>query len=124
MDLNLEKQAELDIARALGRRIRQLRQSRPEKLTQEDLAERADISVSFLSMIERGERAPHIETLIRVAAALDVSVSELFLFAEAQEEPKAIDPMLKPLAEFVRTHSLTRRDVDRLLGVARAMFKV
>ena len=113
----------MDITKSLGQRLRHLRQSRPEKLTQEDLAERADISVSFLSMIERGERAPHIETLIRLAAALDVSISELFLFAESAEEPKVLDPMLKPLAEFVHGHALTRRDVERLIGVAKAMFK-
>ncbi|HCF59023.1 MAG TPA: XRE family transcriptional regulator [Myxococcales bacterium] len=114
------RQDGLDITKALGRRIRQLRQSRTERITQEGLAERAEISVSFLSMIERGERAPHIDTLARLARALEVSISELFLFAE--DEPESLDPMLKPLAEFVRTQSLTRRDVDRLLGVARAMF--
>lgn len=113
----------MEITKALGQRIRQLRQARPDKLTQEALAEQADISVSFLSMIERGERAPHLETLIRIAGALDVSISELFLFAESRQEPQALDPMLKPLAEFVRTRSLTRRDVERLLGVAKAMFK-
>ena len=113
----------MDIAKSLGQRIRHIRQSRPDKLTQEDLAERSEISVSFLSMIERGERAPHIETLIRIASALEVTVSELFLFAESAEEPKVLDPMLKPLAEFVRSHGLTRRDVERLIGVARAMFK-
>jgi transcriptional regulator with XRE-family HTH domain len=111
----------LDITKELGRRIRQLRQSRPQKLTQEDLAERADISVSFLSMIERGERAPHIETLVKIAHALDVSMSDLFLFPS--EEPTSLDPMLKPIAEFARAHSLTRRDIERLLGVARAIFK-
>ena len=123
MDINFERQMAVEIAKALGKRIRQLRQSRPGKLTQEDLAERADISVSFLSMIERGERAPHIETLIRVATALDVSISELFMFAQGNEDPKVLDPMLKPLAEFVRSRSLTRRDIEKLLGVAKAMFK-
>ncbi len=47
-------------------------------MTQEALAERADISVSFLSMIERGERAPHLQTLAHIASALDVELSELF----------------------------------------------
>jgi transcriptional regulator with XRE-family HTH domain len=117
----IERSAGLDIIRELGKRIRQLRLARAQKLTQEDLAERADISVSFLSMIERGERAPHIETLAKLAHALEITVGELFLFAE--DEPKALDPMLKPLAEFARSHSLTRRDVDKLLGVAKAMFK-
>lgn len=123
MTLFFERQARLDITKALGKRIRQLRQSQLDKLTQEDLAEQADISVSFLSMIERGERAPHIETLIRLAGALDVSISELFLCAESEQEPQALDPMLKPIAEFVRSRALTRRDIDRLLGVAKAMFK-
>ena len=124
MEFFTERQTALDIAKALGKRIRQLRQARSPKLTQEDLAERADISVSFLSMIERGERAPHIETLLRVAAALQVSISELFLFEdEAAASPRALDPALKPIAEFVKSRSLTRGDVERLLGVARAMFK-
>jgi transcriptional regulator with XRE-family HTH domain len=124
MELFLNKQAGLDIAKALGRRIRQLRQGRSEKLTQEDLAERADISVSFLSMIERGERAPHLETLLRIAGALQVAVGELFQFeGEAAAGARAPDAALKPIAEFVRSRGLSRRDVERLLGVARAMFK-
>jgi transcriptional regulator with XRE-family HTH domain len=110
-----------DIIRSLGSRIRLLRQSRSERITQEELAERADISVSFLSMIERGERAPHIDTLAKLARGLGVTVSELFLFPD--DEPKSLDPMLKPLAEFARVNSLTRRDIERLLGVARAMFE-
>lgn len=120
-DIN-EKEADVDVSKALGTRIRKLRQSGAKKLTQEDLAEQADISVSFLSMIERGERAPHIGTLLRIAAALGVSIGELFLFAN-KEEPQLLDPMLRPLAEFVRNSSLTRRDMERLLDVAKAMFQ-
>lgn len=104
----------------LGQRIRSLRQSAHRRLTQEELASRAGISVSFLSMIERGERAPHIETLCRVCSALGISIGELFWFAE--EHSAQGEELVKPLAEFVRTHRLTRRDVERLLGVARAMF--
>jgi transcriptional regulator with XRE-family HTH domain len=59
-------------------------------MTQEDLAEKADISVSFLSMIERGERAPHIETLASIAGALEVELAELFLAArEAGKRKRA-----------------------------------
>lgn len=69
----------MDVVRQLGQRIRELRTlRRTGRVTQEDLAERADISVSFLSMIERGERAPHIETLARIAEALEVELAELF----------------------------------------------
>ena len=116
-----EKHGILNVTKELGKRIRQLRQAQPDKLTQEDLAEEADISVSFLSMIERGERAPHLDTLVRLARALGVTLGELFTMAD--DEPKGLDPVLRPLAEFARSNSLTRRDIERLLGVARAMFK-
>ena len=58
--------------------------SRSARMTQEDLSERARISVSFLSMIERGERAPHIETLAQIAQALEVEIADLFVPARAE----------------------------------------
>ena len=69
-----------DLGKRIGRRIRELRNPAPqERWTQEDLAERAKISVSFLSMIERGERVAHVETLAALADALGVSLAELFV---------------------------------------------
>jgi transcriptional regulator with XRE-family HTH domain len=61
-----------------GKRIRALRLK--AKLTQEQLAELADISVDFLSMVERGINAPSFDTLEKIANALHVPVRELFLF--------------------------------------------
>lgn len=75
-----------NIVAVVGRRVRQLRTH--ANLTQEQLAERADISVSFLSMIERGERSPHLETLERLAAGLNVRIDELFReAAQPSHEP-------------------------------------
>ena len=65
-----------NIVRSVGRRVRELRTR--AGMTQERLAERAAISVSFLSMIERGERSPHLETLDRLATGLCVPVETLF----------------------------------------------
>ncbi len=64
------------ISTRLGRRIYELH--RASDYSQEELAERAGISVSYLSMIERAERTPHVKTLEKVASALDVSISEIF----------------------------------------------
>jgi transcriptional regulator with XRE-family HTH domain len=97
-----------------------LRTQRPERWTQEDLAERAKISVSFLSMIERGERVAHVETLASLAESLGVTLSELFSGTEAPAEGE--QDVLRPLNEFARARRLTSRDVEKLLGVARAMF--
>lgn len=110
----------MDIVSKVGARIRQLRSSKyGPRLTQEELSERAEISVSFLSMIERGERAPHLETLDRIARALEVPVEELFHFNVAGDR---VDPILKPLAEYCRKQGLSKRDIDKLLAVARAMY--
>jgi transcriptional regulator with XRE-family HTH domain len=62
----------------VGRRIRELRESRRPPLTQDALADRAGISVSFLSMIERGERCPHLVTLEQLATALAVELRDFF----------------------------------------------
>jgi len=50
-------------------------------MTQERFAETLDISVDFLSLIERGRNAPSFETLERIARVLRVPVSDLFKFS-------------------------------------------
>lgn len=49
-------------------------------MTQERFAESLDISVDFLSLMERGVSAPSFETLERMAKRLRVPVAELFRF--------------------------------------------
>ncbi len=56
-----------ELNKRLGKRIRELRNML--SFTQEELAEKANISVSFLSMIERAQRMPHVETLAGAASA-------------------------------------------------------
>ncbi len=111
----------MGIVKSIGQRIRQLRTERSgPRLTQEQLAERAEISVSFLSMIERGERAPHLETLEMLAGALEVPLEELFRGPAGPGD--RLEPSLRPLVDWVRKRGLSRRDLDRLLAVAKAMF--
>jgi transcriptional regulator with XRE-family HTH domain len=88
-------------------------------MTQEDLSERARISVSFLSMIERGERSPHLETLAKLAEALEVRLADLFI---SDENDGGVEPMFKPLLEACRKYNVGKRDVERLVGVMRTMF--
>ncbi len=110
----------MNVVKEVGKKIRLLRTSRfGPKMTQEELAQRAEISVSFLSMIERGERAPHLETLARLAAALQVPLTELFTF---DSDPEKLDQLYKPLVDFCRKQAMSRRDVDRLVAVAKSMF--
>ena len=52
-------------------------------LSQEALALAVDTATSNLSRIERGQRAPSLDLLERLAEALDTRVSTLFALAEA-----------------------------------------
>jgi transcriptional regulator with XRE-family HTH domain len=49
-------------------------------MTQERFAETLDISVDFLSLIERGRNAPSFETLDKVSKRLKMPVAVLFTF--------------------------------------------
>lgn len=47
------------------------------KLSQEKLAELSDLSKNSLGAIERGTSSPSIDTLNRIASALEIELSEL-----------------------------------------------
>ncbi len=63
---------------AFGAHIRMLRLERG--LSQEEVAHRAGVHVTYLSGIERGRRNPSLMNLRRIAGALGVAVAELFSF--------------------------------------------
>jgi transcriptional regulator with XRE-family HTH domain len=65
-----------DLRQILSKNIKSLRSQR--SLSQIELAEKADISIPFLSNIERSNKWPHPETLVKIAKALDVEVYILF----------------------------------------------
>lgn len=60
----------------LGRKVRELRESRG--LSLKALAEKAEVSESFVSQVERGVANPSVASLRRLAGALDASVGALF----------------------------------------------
>ena len=64
-----------------GRNVRRFRGAKD--LTQEKLAERADLDSTYISGIERGVRNPGIKNVARIAKALGISTSELCVGVEA-----------------------------------------
>lgn len=42
-------------------------------MTQEELAERTNLSTTYIGMVERGEKKPSLETFVRILNALNVS---------------------------------------------------
>lgn len=60
---------------AFGQNVARLRTERG--LSQDALAEKAEVDRTYLSGIERGVRNPGIKTVIRLARALKTTVDEL-----------------------------------------------
>ena len=65
-----------DILVELGEKVREFRHERG--LTQEALAGSLNLSVAYVSLIERGGRNPPYTTVIAIARALGVSPREIF----------------------------------------------
>jgi DNA-binding XRE family transcriptional regulator len=63
------------IAERFGENLRRLR--RRAGMSQEELAERADLHRTQIGLIERGLRVGRIDTLIKLASALDASPVDL-----------------------------------------------
>jgi len=70
--------------KGLGQQIRILRQSK--RLTQAELAEKAEVGMKYLGEIERGQTNPTLRLLWQLSAALGVDVYELFLFSVTDGE--------------------------------------
>lgn len=62
------------LADVVARNLRTLRVR--QQLSQEELAAKARISVSYVSMLERGQRSPPLDTLEALAQALKVTPVE------------------------------------------------
>ena len=61
---------------ALGRAIASIRKA--QGVSQEELAQRAEIDRSYMSSIERGTQNPGVMAIVRVAQEINISVSQLF----------------------------------------------
>ena len=82
----------------LGRRIRKQRAQRG--WTQEALAERVNVSTSFVGHVERGTRKASLETLVSMANVLDVSLDYLL---SCSMNSSVIGPMPKGLSSQQRS---------------------
>lgn len=63
------------ILKKFGQNVRRKRES--YRISQEGLAEIADLDRTYVGAIERGERNPTIISAVRLAKALQIPVSEL-----------------------------------------------
>ena len=97
----------------VGERLRTYRKER--KLSQAQTASKAGISVSYLSMIERGARAAHIETIEALADSLGVALPAVFDDSAKINYPH---PSYERLVLFAQKRNLSPAAIDKLLKLA------
>ena len=73
-----------EIAKSVGQRIRNYRTR--QGLSQEKLAEMSGCHPTYIGQLERGEKNATLESIEKIAAALNVSLSKLFEKLGGQED--------------------------------------
>ena len=100
---------------SIGKNIRTYRVRK--KLRQEDLAELTNLSVTYIGMVERGEKIPALETFIKILNALEVSAD--IILADVLKVGYEIKSSL--ITE--QLSSLTPTEREKVFDVISAMIK-
>ena len=99
--------------RAIGARIKAARER--AGITQEDLAAELEMSPTHISVLERGLKAPKLETLVNIANALHVSsdmlLQDVVLYAA--------DGLASELSAAIS--KLSPKEQERVLNAIRAL---
>lgn len=90
-----------NICALLGKRVRDER--RRQNFTQEELSEKMDVTTEFVSRIERGIGIPSLETFIKLAKALNVSLDSLVADNETDSVQNQMNFLLVDLSKKQKT---------------------
>lgn len=106
-----------DFIKLVGERIRTLRKEKG--YTQESLAEKSGVYITYISDIERGERNISLETLEKVLVALEVNAVEVFRVERIEGIEERNDK--KALIEAFNSLLVARKteEIQMLLKVAK-----
>lgn len=96
----------MGIKEELGKKIKRIRQNK--MITQENLAEKAEISQRTLSGIETGENFVTAETLDKIVNVLDITYEELFSLSHL----KSREELLKEINSDIRKISSDREKLE------------
>ena len=99
----------------VGERLRAIRKLR--RVTLKTIADRAGLSESFLSQVERGRANASVASLKRIAVALGINVADLFEPNGSQVRPRVLRREGRPALTFGtlgRKFMLTPRPLEHL----------
>lgn len=85
--------------RQLGHRIRIAR--REKGMTQERLAETANLSTTYIGRLERGEKTPSIDTLVILSESLEVSPLDILIDLDSSLGKDHVKDRIRSLLELL-----------------------
>ena len=91
-------------------------------MTQASLAEKTNLSVDSISRIERGERAPSLETIEKLSSALKIRMSELFNF-DGQEIVALSESPFESLELWKLLRSKRPKQVRKITEIAKIVLE-
>lgn len=108
----------MDITHELGMRIRHYRKA--QRITQEQLAEISGLHPTYIGQLERGEKNATIESIYKIALALNISMSKLF------EDLEAIDdhPQSFPAGIYHQLLSLPHDKQQEISAIVNSIVKL
>jgi len=104
-----------NIRKIFGERIRKLRKK--AKISQEKLGEKAKLHPTYIGMVERGEKSPTLDTIVKLAKALDVSLLHLFCLTIFPEE----DLLKSEILSLIDKRNKTQKQL--VLKILRGIFQ-
>lgn len=105
----------MSINEAVGDQVRHLIQE--GEMTQQQLAEKAGLSIDHVGKIERGTTSPTVEALAKVADALGVDIKTLFDLDEKITSEKEASTALVEFNRYLRQKRA--EDVEFALSIIR-----
>lgn len=105
------------VLRLIGARVRRIR--KVKGMTQEQLAEKANTSHSYIGDLERGERNVTLQSLSKVSEALEVDFFELFQygkFGQIEEKSQNVWKIIELLVDR------TEEEQQKALNILKELF--
>lgn len=94
----------------IGELVREYRLSK--KLTQQELAEKSDLSLPFINLIENNRRNLSVDTLLKILSAMDINPSDFF-----RPLSETSDDNLQLLIEKIQLNKNRTESIDLFLNI-------
>lgn len=104
-----------DVSKIIGERIRTIRKEK--KISQEELAHLASLSDTFIGQVERAEKNITVESLHKIATALEISLEDLFRVSEHLSKSANTEVLIQIIDKLYDRTIEEQEDVLKIIDI-------